>query len=100
MNDVELMYIVHPCIDLLEKLASFVFLEPRVSHNIVKELPPTGVFHNEVELLGGLNYFIELDNVRMSNQFKNVDLSGHSFDVRDISDSIFLQNFDCNLLSG
>ena len=44
-------------------------------------------------------YFIELDNIRMSDDFENVDLTSYSFNVRLIFDLVFFKDFDSDLFS-
>ena len=44
-------------------------------------------------------YFIELDHVRMTDVFEDVDLSSHSFNISDVDYTDFLKNFDRNFLS-
>jgi len=50
-------------------------------------------------MFGCLDDFVKLNNIRMTNEFENVDLSGDSFDIGYINYPIFLQDFYCNFLS-
>lgn len=43
-------------------------------------------------------YLIQLDDVRMSNQFQDMDLPLNTFHISNLDDSILLQYFDGNLL--
>lgn len=97
VDDVQLVDIFYASVDLLEKLACLVFLEPSVRHNVVKELSAARVLHDQVELLGGLDDFIELDNVGVPDQLQNVDFPSHAFYVRHIRDAVLLQDLDCHL---
>jgi hypothetical protein len=39
----------------MKELASFSLLDPLILDNVIKEFTPTGVFHDEIELLGSFN---------------------------------------------
>ena len=113
MNDVQFVEIFNASYDLVKESASFWLFHSLVLNNVVEKLSSTSVLHDQIELLRSLNdlmnssirmpkyckstYFVELDDVRMSDQLEDVDFSGDSFDVRDILDFVFLKNFDCNL---
>ena len=47
-----------------------------------------------------MTYFVKLDNIWVSNDLKNMNLSCHTFDIRLILDFILLQNLDGDFLSG
>ena len=49
----------------MEKPASLRLFYPLILNNEVEELPATGIFHDQVELLGRLYNLIELDYMRM-----------------------------------
>ena len=66
-------------------------------HNIVKELTSIGIFHDHVKFLFGLNNFVELDNVGMTNFLEDFDLSGDSLNILLIVNLILFQNFYGNL---
>ena len=38
-------------------------------HNVIKQLTSLHILHYEEKLFGGLDYFIELDDTRMSDKF-------------------------------
>lgn len=97
MNNIQLMNILNPSYDLLEKLACFFFIELGFAYYIIKQFSTTSILHDKVELFGSFNDFIELYDIGMSDQLKNVDFSGHSFYVRHISYSVLLQYFYSNL---
>ena len=44
-----------------------------------------------------MNYFIKLNDIRMSNELENMDLSSHSFNITHILDLIFFKYFYSNL---
>ena len=67
-------------------------------HNVVEEFSSLHVFHDEKELVRGLDYFVELDDSGVTNQFKDMNLSRNTFDVCHINNLLFLQNLDCHFL--
>lgn len=44
-------------------------------------------------------YLIQLNDIRMSDNLENVNLSRHTFDIGLVFDLIFFQNLDCNFLA-
>ena len=42
-------------------------------------------------------YLVQLDNVRMSNFFKDLDLPGNALHILLVFDFVFLQDLHCNL---
>lgn len=103
------MKIFYSCNYLMEKLASFLFFHSLVFDNIIKELTPTSVFHDQVQLFRCFYnlknkelmffYFIELYDIWMSYQFQYMNFSRYSFYIIYILDFIFLQYFNSNLLN-
>ena len=43
-------------------------------------------------------YLVELNHIRVPQDFKNADLAGHSFDVCLLDDLLFLEGFNCHFL--
>ena len=70
-----------------------------MSDDEIKKLSSTGEFHYHIELLLSLNYFIKLNDIRMSHLFQNFDFSGNSLYVLLVMDLIFLKNLDGHLFS-
>ena len=81
MHDPQLMQVLYTANYLLEELACLLFFELLLLDDVVEELAPTDVLHYQVQLLGGLDDLKKLDNVRVSDQFEDVDLPGYSLDV-------------------
>lgn len=91
MADFNLMYVFDARDYLLEKLASFLFLQAFPLDYIVEELTTTSIFHDQEQLFGGLNnlnkhycisaYLIKLNDVRVPNYFQNVYFSRHSLHI-------------------
>ena len=83
----------------MEKLDCKWFFYFRMLRDVVEELATLGILHDQVQLFGRFNDFIELNNVWMSDHFKDVDFTRYSFDVVNVKDFILLKNFDSNLLT-
>lgn len=62
--------------------------------DVVEELAIFHVLHDEKELFGGFDDFVELYDVGVSDQFENMYFSGDSFNVCDIDDFLFFEDFD------
>jgi hypothetical protein len=58
------------------------------------------VLHHKIQPLLSFDNIIELNDVGMSDNFENVNLSGHSFDITNVSYPLLLQYFDGHLLLG
>lgn len=74
MADQILMDILNTADDLT-KVELGLFLRDFVVLNKIIELSFWGQFHNHKDVIGGIKYFIKLDNVRMIDEFENFDLS-------------------------
>lgn len=67
--------------------------------DVVEELATRAVLHDQEEVLGRLDNLVELDEVRVADQFEDVDLAGDTFDVRYVHDLLLLQHLHCHLLA-
>ena len=47
--------------------------------------------------VGIISYLVELDDVRVTNFFQNLDLSRDAFHILLVVDLFLLKNFDCHL---
>ena len=83
------MQVLDTANNLLEELACFLFFELLLLYNVVEELAPAHVLHNEVELLGGLDDLKKLDDVGVPDQLEDIDLSCYSLDVCLLCDLAF-----------
>ena len=61
MHYSELVQVLHACYYLVEESASLSLLYPLILNDEIKELSATGIFHDQVELLGRLYNLVELD---------------------------------------
>ena len=65
MHYPKLVKVLYTCYYLVEEPASLSLLYPLILNNEVEELPATGIFHDQVELLGRLYNLVELDYMWM-----------------------------------
>ena len=99
MHYVLFVQILNSINDLLKESTSLSFSNSTLGYNVIKQFTATSVFHDQVELFLGFDYFIELDNILVPDHFENMYFSCHSFYISHIRNSIFLQNFHCYFLT-
>ena len=95
MHDVELVKVFDTGDDLMEKFEGLWLLHSLILDDVVEKLATISILHDEVQLLGRLDDFIELDNVRVSDHLQDVDFSCDSFDIVNVLNLVFFENFDC-----
>ncbi len=100
MDNFEFVAVLNPGNDLIEDFAGFILIHTFFFYYVVKELASSKVFHDEKEVLGGFDDFIELNDVGMAYKFKDVNFPGDSFDICHIHDFVLLQNLDGNFFAG
>lgn len=74
MGDEVGMGVGHSTDDLLEKEAGILFSDVVVL-DIVVELATLCEFHDDEDVVGGVEYFVEFDDVLMVDEFEYLDLS-------------------------
>jgi len=99
MNDVQLVEVLDASDNLVEERAGLGLFHAVALHDVVEQLTSFSELHYQVQLLGGLNDFVQLDDVGMPNDLEDMNLSSDSFDVVDIDDLVFLQNLYGDLLA-
>jgi hypothetical protein len=62
------MSVSYPTNDLLKKEFGFLFGKDIIV-DIIVELSTLGVFHNDEDIIGGIEYFIEFDNIFVIDEF-------------------------------
>lgn len=100
MHNVKLVDVLDSGDYLLKVLARLILIDSCLLDNVVEELSAICVLHNQVQLLWSLNDFIKLNYIRMSNQLQYMDLPRYPFDVGNVGDSLFLEDFNSDLVSG
>lgn len=63
MHDVQCVDVIDSCNDLLEKFAGFNLWDAFMFDNIVEQLSIVCIFHYQVKFLGRFDYFIQLNDV-------------------------------------
>ena len=58
MDYVELVNILNAGQNLLKEAGALWLLDAPLRNNVVKQLPTTGILHDEVQLLRRLNYLV------------------------------------------
>jgi len=97
MHDAQLVQVFDATDDLLEEFARFSLFELLLLHDVVEEFAATDELHDQEKLFWSLNDFKELDDVRVSNEFENVDLTRHSLHICIARDLALLEDFDSHL---
>ena len=98
MNDPVLVNVLDSCEDLLHELDGLCFVKALPFHNVIEKLTTLCVLHDEMNVSFGFNDFVELDDVGVTEDFKDADLSSDSFDVGLFYDFLFLKGFDGDFL--
>ena len=94
---VELMEVLDTCNDLVEEFERLRLLDPLILDNVVEELAPVGILHDQVQLLRRLNNLVKLNDVRVSDLLKDVYLTGDSLNIGLPCDLALFKNFDGDL---
>ena len=96
MNHSKFMKIFNASNDLLEECTCFWLFKFFLFDDVLKQLPLTDILHDQEQLFGCFDDLIQLDDVGMANLLEDADLSGDSFNIRNISYFAFFKNFNCN----
>ena len=73
---------------------------PFAFHDIIEQLAPFHVFHDQEQLFGSLDDFIKLYDTGMPDQFQDVDFSWYPLHISYINNFFFLQDLHRHFLSG
>ncbi len=100
MHDVQFMDVLNSADDLLENLARLIFLHFSLFNNVIEKFTVFNELHYYEKLLWSLNNFVKLDDIRMSDDIQNMNLSRYSLHISYIN-YFFLQKYlNCDFLSG
>lgn len=83
---------------LSEILTGFILFKSLLFHNVLEEFAFWDILHDKEKLFGSLDNFVKLNQVRVANLLKNVDLSGDSLNVSHINNLALLQDFYSHFL--
>ena len=68
-------------------------------NDVLEKFSSSSILHHKIQLFAGLDDFIKLNDVRMSNYLEDVNLSGNSFNVVNINDLVFFEDFHSHFFS-
>eukprot|EP00429_Kryptoperidinium_foliaceum_P018166 CAMPEP_0176041802 /NCGR_PEP_ID=MMETSP0120_2-20121206/20739_1 /TAXON_ID=160619 /ORGANISM="Kryptoperidinium foliaceum, Strain CCMP 1326" /LENGTH=312 /DNA_ID=CAMNT_0017375211 /DNA_START=436 /DNA_END=1371 /DNA_ORIENTATION=+ len=86
--------------DLVEEATRLRLLDAPVRNDVIEQLVPGRVLHDQVQLAARLNNLEQLDDVWMPDQLQDVDFARHPLDIGNLLDTVFLQDFDRDARSG
>lgn len=94
VNNSKFVNILNATDDLFKDFACFIFRHCFLTDNVVKKLSFFHQFHDKKEVLGGLDNFIELNDIWMSYKFENMNFPGHTFNISYINNLVLLEHLD------
>ena len=97
VHDAKLVKVLDSTNDLLEELARLSLLKLLLLDDVVEELATTDELHDEEELLGCLNDLKQVNDGRVPDQFKYVNLASDSLHVSIPRDLALFKDFYCYL---
>lgn len=100
MNNSNLVQILDGVEKLLQYLAGLKLGKFLIFNDVLKQLSSAGVLSDQVVVLLVLQYFVELDYVRVPYLSKNLQLLVKSSVIPLCENFILGDNLDCNLLVG
>jgi len=86
--------------NLMEEAACLQFWHSPLSYNVVKQLSTTCILHNKIKLTARLNYFIQLNNVRVPDELQNMHLTSNPLYICNFNNPLFLKDLDSDTLAG
>ena len=90
VNNPILMNVINTGNDLLHKFDSLRLIKPFSFDNVIKQLTTLCIFHDEMNVCFGFDDFVELDDIWMTQYFKDTDFPGDSFNIRLFDNFLFL----------
>jgi hypothetical protein len=60
--------------------------------NVVEQFSAFHILHDEEKLFGGFDDLVQLDNVGMPDELKDMDFSGNTFHISNIDYFFFFQD--------
>ncbi len=94
MNYVQAVEVVDSEDQLLEDGAGLSLWQFLAVDDVFEQLAALCVLHDQEELFGTFDDFVELDEVRMPDDLEYVDLSGDPLDVCDLDDLVLVEDLD------
>ena len=75
MDDHVAVAVLDAARDLLEEVARLVLDEAALLHDVVEELAPLDVLHDDVDVRRGLDHLVEADDVGVAEEAEDLDLA-------------------------
>jgi hypothetical protein len=82
--------VLDSCQDLLHKLYGLSLIKSFSLHYVVKQFTPLCVLHDKMNVSFGFDNFVELYNVRVTENFEDTYFTGNAFDIGLFDDFLFL----------
>lgn len=98
VHNIELVQVFDTGNYLVEKLDGLRLFDPLILDNVVKKFTAGRILHYQIQLLGSFNDLVQLNNVRMSNHFEDVDFASNPFHIVYVHNFVFFKNFHGNTL--
>jgi hypothetical protein len=99
VHDAQLVDVLHPADYLFEDLTGLLLVHSLLFLDALEEFPLLHVLHDQEEVLGGLNNFVQLNDIGVSDELKDVDFPVDSFHIGNIDNFVFLQYLDGNFFT-
>lgn len=101
MHDIEAVDVLDAIDELVIEAAGILLPQLFAFDYEVEELSALNELHHEEQVLGRLYDFVELDDVRMADQFEDVDLPGYALHVGNVDDLFLFEDlYGDGLVSG
>lgn len=84
------MNVINTGNDLLHEFDSLRLIKPFPFDNVIKQLSTLCVFHDEMNVSFCFDNFVELNDIWMTQYFKDTDFPGDSLNVRLFDNFLFL----------
>mmetsp|Transcript_73652 Transcript_73652/g.159358 ORF Transcript_73652/g.159358 Transcript_73652/m.159358 type:complete len:451 (+) Transcript_73652:1224-2576(+) len=94
------MDLLNTCNYLVEEAGCLGFLDTAVGDDVIEQFATASVLHNEIQLPACLYDFIELDDVRVSDQLEDVHLSSNPLHICHLDNALLLQHLDRHSFAG
>ncbi len=100
MNNFKLVTVLNSRNDLIKYFTGLIFIHAFFFDDVVEQFSLAQKLHDQKKVFWGFNDFIELYDVGVADQFKNVYFAGDSLHVGHVNDFVLFQDLDGDFLSG
>lgn len=99
MNDFLKMAIFDTGYNLMEEIPRFVGGKAAFGNNVVEEFSPGHIFVDEEYIGGGIDDFVEADNVWVCAEVKDINFALDFFFHSELFNFSFVEDLDCHFVS-